>query len=123
MLFACVLAIAVVPSLAFFGHWEFQISIPGTSYSLGPPTIAGDAHHTDATHDGDHENHCHERAASCSDTPLTSISWFAQLSETATSIGIESVLLMLAVACWRPGVEWISTPELPPPNRPDYLAI
>jgi hypothetical protein len=113
------LFIALLPSLLFFGHWQLSLAIPGTGYRVGTRAVHVEAEHHDEAN-GDHESHCHESAASCSDAPLTSISWFAHLSEAVGLIGAAALLISLSVAAWLPASARAIPPELPPPNSPVY---
>lgn len=61
---ALALLVALLPTLLFMGHSLRPGTMPIDS-ARGAAAAAGPAHH-------DHEQHCHEGLASCSDQPVTS---------------------------------------------------
>ena len=109
------LLVAFLPSLLFFGHWELSVAIPGTGYRVGVP-VAPEAARDGHEAEGSHESHCHESAASCSDTPLTGISWIAHLSEAIAFIGLSGVLIGIGMTTWLPLRGRCVRPEVPPPD-------
>ncbi len=65
-LFALALLVALLPTLLFMGHSLRPGTMPIDSARAAAGSAAtGPAHH-------DHEQHCHEGLASCSDQPVTS---------------------------------------------------
>lgn len=113
---ALLLLCALVPSLMFFGHWGLSVEIPGTAYRIGKPPAHGLAEHEHDQPKGDHESHCHESAASCSDSPPTAFSWFGDLSEAMDLIGTSGLVHSVALRTRLPLVGRPVRPELPPPN-------
>lgn len=58
---ALVLALALLPTITYFGHWPMVvIPIPGTAYALTIPFASEEAA------PGDHAAHCHGESARCS---------------------------------------------------------
>lgn len=107
-----VLLVALLPSLAFLGHWTLQISIPGTEFYLGLPGPAAQ----DYSAGGDHEAHCHGDSASCSSAPFAGASAVAVLSQSAAFLGAAAALIALATLTWRPSRELTLAPDRRPPR-------
>ena len=110
------LVCSLLPSLLFVGHWQIALAIPGRGHAVALALAHPDASGHGDEAGGDHADHCHESAANCSDTPLTSISWIAHLSDAMAMIGFYGLLIGLCMAVWRPAGGSSLVPELPPPN-------
>ncbi len=108
-----ILALALLPTLTFFGHWPAELPIPGTSYYLALPGAAPASPEDDGH---DHSSHCHADAASCSDVPATAGVTFAVLNDVVALLGVSGLLLLLALRWWKPGEGFTPSPELEPPR-------
>jgi len=112
---AWALLVALIPSLAFFGHWTPRLPIPGTSLYVGLPVSTV---HDHGQAGSDHESHCHTDSSACSDVPFTGVSAFALLSQTVTLLGAAATMVALSTIAWRPGRIQTLSPEPRPPRRP-----
>jgi MYXO-CTERM domain-containing protein len=108
-------AIAMAPSVFFFGHWTPSVDLPGTNIYLGfprPSHARADA--------GDHERHCHSSSASCSDQPGIGFDGFGILAAALAVLAAAGALRRIATSWWVPS-RILSIPvELAPP-RPGLL--
>lgn len=117
------LLIGYLPSLTFLGHIPLDFNIPGTSFYVGMPELAGALTHHDfvsTTLVGDayihiHEEHCHTNMGSCSDVPYTGSASFAMMGWVISFLGVAAVAFALMDKWWRPkGEAPIRTPAPPP---------
>jgi hypothetical protein len=108
------LVFALVPSLFFLGHWRISLAIPGTEYTIGQPGVTADGH--DESDAGDHAAHCHESAATCSDSPVAGVSWMALASEAIALFGSCAFVQSLPQRTAGRLAGRAIQPELPPPN-------
>lgn len=102
---------ALAPMLLFIGHWEIVVPLPGADAYL----VLGvnDDHHTDP---GDHSQHCHGNAASCSDVPLTALSGLALLAQHLAAPAHDGQGQPVGVGAAGPHPDHVERPELPPPQ-------
>jgi hypothetical protein len=112
---AKLLAFALLPMLTFAGHWEPRIDIPFTNYYWGLP--AQHNHAQTATHEHNHEGHCHGDSASCASKPVTSGVGFALLREALLLLGATTIAVGIPGRWWRPRRPASIRPELQPPQR------
>ncbi|OAI38487.1 hypothetical protein AYO38_09635 [bacterium SCGC AG-212-C10] len=110
---AIAIAVAYLPSLTFLGHWNPpQLEIPGTSYYLGLPAV----HHVHHDDGADHETHCHENLASCSDGPVTAGATVALLGAVLAFLMRGGLLSRCDARWWLPHTPLSLTPDLRPPR-------
>lgn len=101
---------ALLPSLAFFGHWELAVPLPGLNDAL----VLGALH---AAHGGDeHDRHCHGDAASCSDQPAPVGAKLVLLEGAPFGAVVEGWLRFLPAAAWAPHRAIVVAPEPGPPR-------
>lgn len=117
------LLIGYLPSLTFLGHIPLDVNIPGTSWYIGMPEIAGAAvHHDFATvRVADafiqvHEEHCHTNLGSCSDAPYTGSASFALMGWVIAFLGAAGAAFALTDRWWRPHFAIFARPLIPPPR-------
>lgn len=105
------LAVALLPSLLYLGHWSVRVDIPGTRYYLGTPAGASRDHdHTD------HGDHCHGDVAGCSETPSLSTVPVAVLAESVVAIRSDQPGRPLPAFEAQPVGGHAPGPEVPPPR-------
>lgn len=117
------LLVGYLPSLTFLGHIPLDFNIPGTSWYIGMPEIAGAAVHHDfkTVQVGEafiqvHEEHCHTNLGSCSDAPWTGSASFALMGWVIAFLGAAGALFALSDRWWRPHFAIRSRPLVPPPR-------
>jgi hypothetical protein len=116
--------LSLLPMLTFIDHMELRVDIPGTGYYFGIERAAeghGHSHGAAGTRAAPgethaHASHCHISVSSCSDVPLTSISGFALLSESAALLGAASFTIAAAGAVMLGPRGESVVPETPPPR-------
>src|SRR5690348_7164538 len=102
------LLLSLAPSFTFLGHWRLQLDIPATThYLLLVPGEPHDDHHAV----GQHENHCHVNAATCTDIPFMGASPFALLHASLAYLGVTALLFALTLNAWRPSFGATVTPD------------
>ncbi len=109
------LAISLLPMLTFMGHWPEAVPIPGTDEYLSIPFAGrplGD-HHEEG---GEHEQHCHGDAASCTDVPALAGVSVGLAQEFLAVFTAGGLLWMVALHWWRPRRSNAIVPELLPPR-------
>jgi hypothetical protein len=107
------LLVAILPSFTFLGHWGLQFDVPGTDDYV---VLVPGASHEDQHEVGQHENHCHLNAATCTDIPFTGASPFALLHASVAYLGATALLLAFALNAWRPSSGATVDPDLRPPR-------
>lgn len=117
------LLVGYLPSLTFMGHIPLDVNIPGTSWYIGMPEIAGAAVHHDfkTVQVGEafiqvHEEHCHTNLGSCSDAPYTGSASFALMGWVIAFLGTSGAMFALSDRWWRPHFAIRSRPLVPPPR-------
>lgn len=121
---AWLLAVAYLPSVTFFGHWDLRVDIPGTNVYVGfvAPHEAGATHvhsHDGSTGDqaGDeHAHHCHAGPAECGDAPVISTATVALLARSLEAAPELRSLLPPPMDGSAPGPGHVFTPDPPPPR-------
>lgn len=132
------MALALLPSLLFLGHWGVSIRIPaaGVNVVLVPASQAALGEHASKPQDrgrpyGDkpdgHGRHCHGDAASCSDVPFAGAGGFAVLRDFAVGLGMASGSVLAALMVHVLAALHMPSPERRPPRAmasgPDLLRI
>lgn len=122
---AWLLAVAYLPSVTFFGHWDLHIDVPGTNVYVGFVAAheAGAATHTH-THNAstgdpaqdEHARHCHAGPAECGDAPVISTATVALLARSLEEAPELRSLLPPPADGATPGPGQVFAPEPPPPR-------
>jgi hypothetical protein len=120
------LLVGYLPSLTFLGHVPLDFNIPGTTWYIGMPEIAGHSGHNDSTAgmNGNaasehlHDQHCHTDMGSCSDAPYTGSASFALVAAVITLLGAATAAFALTARWWRPSFAISAPPLVPPPRTP-----